>query len=99
MTAPEPLFGKNLGQPLDSFEAPAWSAPPRELAFGGWMPAIAERQQLQPATVRLASADASFRRYFRVDGSAGGPTRIVMDAPPAQENCAPLVRIGGLLAG
>ena len=98
MTAPEPLFGETPGQPPDRFEPPAWSDPSRELAFGRWLAAIAERQHLQPGTVRLASADASFRRYFRIDGSAGHPTRIVMDAPPAQEDCAPFVKIARLLA-
>ncbi len=42
-----------------------------------------------------ASSDASFRRYFRVrDAYARVPhTRIVMDAPPAQEDCRPFVNI------
>ena len=35
-----------------------------------------------------ASADASFRRYFRVTLDDGA-TRIVMDAPPANEDCRP----------
>ncbi|RZM00277.1 MAG: aminoglycoside phosphotransferase [Variovorax sp.] len=46
--------------------------------------------------MRPASADASFRRYFRVDGTVG-PTRIVMDAPPAQEDSEPFVRVAQLL--
>jgi len=43
-----------------------------------------------------ASADASFRRYFRAwlpDGS----TRVVMDAPPQHEDLAGYLRISGLL--
>ena len=44
-----------------------------------------------------ASADASFRRYFRVFPAAG-PTRIAMDAPPERENSAAFVRIAALLA-
>lgn len=43
-----------------------------------------------------ASADASFRRYFRLQ--SGAESRIVMDAPPAQEDCRPFVRIARLLA-
>jgi hypothetical protein len=35
--------------------------------FQGWLSGIAAAQHLLPDTVRLASADASFRRYFRVD--------------------------------
>jgi N-acetylmuramate 1-kinase len=44
-----------------------------------------------------ASADASFRRYFRVFAAAG-PTRIAMDAPPERENSAAFVRVAALLA-
>lgn len=42
-----------------------------------------------------ASSDASFRRYFRIAYSEAGKTqtRIVMDAPPAQEDCHPFVHI------
>jgi aminoglycoside/choline kinase family phosphotransferase len=52
--------------------------------------------QLKGADVSLspASADASFRRYFRVTYDRG--TLIVMDAPPEQENCAPFVRVARL---
>ena len=42
-----------------------------------------------------ASADASFRRYFRV--ACEGRTWIVMDAPPEREDSRPFVRIAGLL--
>jgi aminoglycoside/choline kinase family phosphotransferase len=51
-----------------------------------------------------ASADASFRRYFRVTLAAPYPpsgdalTLIVMDAPPLRESCSPFVRIAALLA-
>lgn len=41
-----------------------------------------------------ASADASFRRYFRIH--TPNETLIVMDAPPAHENCEPFVRIANL---
>jgi len=44
-----------------------------------------------------ASADASFRRYFRVR-YGDGATRIAMDAPPAHEDCRPFVHVAGLLA-
>ena len=43
-----------------------------------------------PASIRPASSDASFRRYFRVDTAQGG-TLIVMDAPPPQEDVRPFV--------
>jgi len=43
-----------------------------------------------------ASADASFRRYFRV--TAKGRDYIVMDAPPAHEDCRPFVIVARLFA-
>ncbi|MCF8149884.1 MAG: phosphotransferase [Burkholderiaceae bacterium] len=39
-----------------------------------------------------ASADASFRRYFRVTLD-DQTTRIVMDAPPANEDCRPWLKV------
>jgi N-acetylmuramate 1-kinase len=54
----------------------------------------------QPFTLTVASADASFRRYFRVHlptAYLGHKTLIAMDAPPPQEDCAPFVRIAKLL--
>lgn len=52
---------------------------------------------LQPDTMRPASADASFRRYFRIDGK-DGQTYILMDAPPPQEDVRPFIQIAELLA-
>jgi aminoglycoside/choline kinase family phosphotransferase len=43
-----------------------------------------------------ASADASFRRYFRV-WRASGSTAVVMDAPPEKEDTAPYLHVGALL--
>lgn len=45
-----------------------------------------------PDSLRPASSDASFRRYFRVD-AADGTTYIAMDAPPPQEDVRPFIRI------
>src|ERR1022692_2695238 len=47
--------------------------------------------------LEAASADASFRRYFRA-WRGDGATRVVMDAPPEQEDIQPYVRISALLA-
>jgi len=44
-----------------------------------------------------ASADASFRRYFRVE--CGCETWIAMDAPPPREDCRPFLKVAGLLRG
>ena len=77
---------------------PDWLDPLRAAAFAQWLAAASAQHGLQSDTVRLASADASFRRYFRVDGTAPGSSFIIMDAPPAQENSAPFVRIATLMA-
>ena len=46
-------------------------------------------------TIAPASADASFRRYFRAT-FADGSTKVVMDAPPQHEDCRPFLHVGGL---
>ena len=46
---------------------------------------------LREYEVRPASADASFRRYFRVSGN--GASYIVMDAPPDKEDMRPYIEI------
>ena len=74
---------------------PSWSDPQRQQAFQTWLDGLIAVHALDPASVRTASADASFRRYFRVDSPAG--SRIIMDAPPEKENCEPFVRIAGLM--
>lgn len=43
-----------------------------------------------------ASADASFRRYFRV--TRAGQSWIAMDAPPDKEDLEPYIRVAGILA-
>lgn len=75
----------------------AWDAPARSAAFAQWLSRIAPAQGLQPDTLRLASADASFRRYFRIDTTHAGLSRIIMDAPPEKEDSAPFVKIAELL--
>lgn len=54
--------------------------------------------QLRGARFELApaSADASFRRYFRA-ALEDGRSFVVMDAPPTHENCAAFVRVAALL--
>jgi N-acetylmuramate 1-kinase len=77
----------------------AWSGPARQQAFEGWLAATAGPHRLNAGSVRLASADASFRRYFRVDSLDAASSFIIMDAPPAQENCTPFVHVADLMQG
>lgn len=46
-------------------------------------------------TLAPASADASFRRYFRV--TLDGVTRIAMDAPPEREDSRPFIHVAQLM--
>jgi aminoglycoside/choline kinase family phosphotransferase len=82
----------------DSAPSPAvtWADPQREAAFARWLDSQAAAHGLRPTTLRPASADASFRRYLRVDAQAG--SLIVMDAPPDKENCKPFVQVAQLMA-
>ncbi|MDP2819409.1 MAG: phosphotransferase [Polaromonas sp.] len=75
-----------------------WTDPARARAFSAWLHAVTPAHRLLPETVQPASADASFRRYFRVH-TADGASCIIMDAPPAQEDCRPFVKVAGLMAG
>jgi N-acetylmuramate 1-kinase len=65
----------------------------RLAALEAWL-----HQQLpgQVRSVEVASADASFRRYFRA-ALADGATRIVMDAPPDKEDIGPYLKVVALL--
>jgi N-acetylmuramate 1-kinase len=78
--------------------APAlhWADAAREQSFTHWLGSIAAAQALYPASLRVASADASFRRYLRID-TAQGASRIIMDAPPDKEDCKPFVQVAQLM--
>jgi N-acetylmuramate 1-kinase len=57
---------------------------------------------VQEGSARPASADASFRRYFRLDVLPAlqdklGVTLVAMDAPPEHENVAAFVKVAALL--
>ncbi|WP_310626850.1 phosphotransferase [Limnohabitans sp.] len=88
-----PFTSPPVGTPLQA--SIEWAQPERQVAFRQWLDAQVSEQGVRPATVRAASADASFRRYFRVDTADG--SCIVMDAPPDKENCEPFVRIARLM--
>ncbi|EJO29283.1 aminoglycoside phosphotransferase family protein [Achromobacter marplatensis] len=68
---------------------------PRLAQIRNWLESLPADLDLAVDTLRPASADASFRRYFRLD--SGKRTLIVMDAPPAHEDCRPFLHVGQLL--
>ena len=59
-----------------------------------WLESLAENTytNLEPA-----SADASFRQYFRVTNNKDNKTYIVMDAPPEKEDCRPFLQVTELI--
>jgi aminoglycoside/choline kinase family phosphotransferase len=99
MSDPAPTPADALGSSPESTPVTApltWSDPQRQAALERWLGAVAAEHSLRPSTVRLASADASFRRYLRVDCEGGG-SAIVMDAPPEREDCRPFVHVARLM--
>ena len=58
-----------------------------------WLAATLPGQSFELAP---ASADASFRRYFRATFTDGSPSRVIMDAPPGQEDVRPWLHVAGL---
>ncbi len=74
----------------------AWADPTRQQAFETWLASVSAGHALRAPSLRSASSDASFRRYFRIDG-AGGASFIVMDAPPPQEDVRPFITVAALL--
>jgi len=57
---------------------------------------------VEPGSLRPASSDASFRRYFRFDVVPAlrdklGATLVAMDAPPERENVPAFIHVDGLL--
>ena len=87
-----------MSDPSSTSAAVTWSDPARQAAFQQWLGALVGAFDLHPHTLQPASADASFRRYFRFDDPADGRSLIVMDAPPAHEDCRPFVHVASLLA-
>jgi aminoglycoside/choline kinase family phosphotransferase len=80
--------------------SPASTPPDARLAqLTAWLDTL---KLVQAESRRPASADASFRRYFRLDVIPAlraklGDTLIAMDAPPERENVAAFLQVAGLL--
>jgi N-acetylmuramate 1-kinase len=60
----------------------------RKIQLENWLGQVLEDKEF---TLTTASADASFRRYFRVNFENN--SLIAMDAPPPHEDCAPFIKI------
>jgi aminoglycoside/choline kinase family phosphotransferase len=75
-------------EPLDSSD-------PRRDQLVTWLRALPARHAIDAESLQPASADASFRRYFRL--AAGAGTLIAMDAPPGKEDVRPFMHVARLL--
>jgi aminoglycoside/choline kinase family phosphotransferase len=64
----------------------------RQKQLTDWLSSLYPNEKF---TIAPASADASFRRYFRAT-FADGSTKVVMDAPPQHEDCKPFLHVGKL---
>lgn len=80
-------------------ESALWLDPNRQALFESWFADIQQRYPVNATSLRMASSDAGFRRYLRVDSRTAGSVGsfIIMDAPPDLENCAPFVKVAQLL--
>jgi aminoglycoside/choline kinase family phosphotransferase len=78
-----------------SSTAVTWADDARRNRFEAWLAQIGPRHGLRAETLAPASADASFRRYLRIEGDAG--SYIVMDAPPAHEDVRPFLHVADLM--
>ncbi|MFT4102551.1 MAG: phosphotransferase [Burkholderiaceae bacterium] len=77
---------------------PPADAAARRRTLDAWLAPLARRFGLDAASLRPASDDASFRRYFRLlPTRADGVPMIVMDAPPPMEDCRPFVHAARVL--
>lgn len=71
----------------------------RMAAIRAWLASLTPPLRIE--SLRPASADASFRRYFRIDAAdtvdaVGGHSFIVMDAPPPVEDVRPFIQVAEL---
>ncbi|MEO7057588.1 MAG: phosphotransferase, partial [Caldimonas sp.] len=96
-----------MSSPSSPAYAIEWADPARAASFAAWLAAMAPRHGIVVSTLRPASADASFRRYFRADvvptadvgaTARGVGTVVLMDAPPPHEDVRPFVHVAGLIA-
>ena len=85
-----------MSDPILPPSSVVWADAGRQTLFAHWLSGLVQPHALRPESLRPASADASFRRYLRIDTQQGG-SLIIMDAPPDKEDCQPFVRVQALM--
>src|SRR5688572_19758332 len=78
--------------PEQTSAEPTSTHDPRREQLAEWLHSVLGSTDFD---LRPASADASFRRYFRV--TRDGETWIAMDAPPQKESLGPYVHVARIL--
>jgi len=63
-----------------------------------WLHQQSDGLGLKPESLKPASSDASFRRYFRLECEAAPGSVVVMDAPPQAEDVRPFLKVARLFA-
>lgn len=94
--------GRNLLEPIRvsslSHDGHSSVAAPRDVRLEQLEQWLAGYFGVRDLVVTTASADASFRRYFRVAcPSQPGQSWIAMDAPPGKEDMGPYIRVAAML--
>jgi len=103
---PPPALAATLWQSIAVQPTPRASLTPpaddRVATLLQWLGSLDSGLGLNLDTLRIASADASFRRYFRLDArsndSGARATLIAMDAPAPQEDTRPFLNVQSLMA-
>jgi hypothetical protein len=79
--------------------SPAPDADARLQQLVGWLRELPAEHEVAVDSIRPASNDASFRRYFRVDAAPRhGGSLVAMDAPPPMEDCRPFIHVAEVFA-
>jgi len=91
--APTPPLSPNPNS--GGHAAVTWSDPARKSRFEAWLTLVIPTHHLLPHTLRAASADASFRRYLRIDSAHA--SLVIMDAPPDKEDSRPFIKVAELM--
>ncbi len=82
--------------PTTNNTIPALPNDERVAMLAQWLRTLPAEFGIQAETLSVASADASFRRYFRVCATASHSSFIIMDAPPSHEDCKPFIYVAQL---
>ena len=78
-SAAPPINTASVLDTLQTQRQVLWDDPARARAFTHWLSALQAKHGLRPSSLRLASADASFRRYLRVDAGLRAPQVLSWD--------------------